>query len=220
MIAPFVVLSPVIVNRRNQTMKPVLLAAFLSCSLLTGGLVSAEEAQETPDSVLDFKMVDIKGEEVELSAYEGQVLLLVNVASKCGLTPQYSQLVELDKKYREKGLRILGFPANNFMGQEPGTNEEIQTFCVEEYNVDFDMFAKISVKGDDIHPLYAFLTEEATNPEFSGEIGWNFAKFLVDREGKVIGRFDPRTKPDAEEVVTAIEAALTPDEPAESPEAK
>ena len=183
--------------------------------LLCRGMVMAV-AEEAPDSVLDFTMKNIQGEDVDLADYKGDVLLVVNVASKCGLTPQYTQLVELDKKYREQGLRILGFPANNFMGQEPGTNEEIQTFCVEKYDVAFDMFSKISVKGDDIDPLYKFLTEEATDPEFAGDIQWNFTKFLVNREGRVIARFEPRTKPDEETVITAIEQALAEEAPAET----
>lgn len=189
-------------------MKNLLLAVLFCGALLVSGAAFAEDAEEAPDSVLDFTMKDIKGEEVDLADYEGQVLLIVNVASKCGLTPQYNQLVELDEKYREQGLRVLGFPANNFMGQEPGTNEEILTFCKENYDVAFDMFSKISVKGDDTHPLYVFLTEEETNPDFAGEIAWNFTKFLVNREGEVIARFEPRTKPDEEEVIAAIEAAL------------
>jgi len=158
--------------------------------------------------VLDHKVTNIDGEEVDLSQYEGKVLLMVNVASKCGLTPQYTQLVELHQKYGERGLRILGFPANNFMGQEPGTDEEIKTFCVKEYNVDFDMFSKISVKGDDIAPLYAELTSKDDNGEFGGKIPWNFTKFLVNKDGKVIARFGPRTKPDAADVVAAIEKEL------------
>lgn len=159
-------------------------------------------------SVYDFTMDDIEGKSVDLERYRGKVSLVVNVASRCGLTPQYTQLVELDKKYRESGLRVLGFPANNFMGQEPGTNEQIQTFCSTKFGVEFDMFAKISVKGKDQHELYKFLTDKAKHGEYGGAIGWNFDKFLVDGNGKVIGRFSPRTKPNDPKVVAAIEAAL------------
>lgn len=159
-------------------------------------------------SPLDFKMVDIDGNEVDLAKYKGKVVLIVNVASKCGLTGQYTQLQELYEEYSEKGLAVLGFPANNFMGQEPGSNEEIKTFCVTKYNVGFDMFAKISVKGKDQHPLYAYLTAKDAGHEFGGPVRWNFGKFLVGRDGQLIGRFSPRTKPDAKEVVTAIETAL------------
>ncbi|MDJ0835746.1 MAG: glutathione peroxidase [Acidobacteriota bacterium] len=158
--------------------------------------------------VLDHKMQDIKGKDVNLADYKGDVLMIVNVASKCGLTPQYNQLVDIHQKYKDKGFRILGFPANNFGKQEPGTNEEIATFCVKEFNVDFDMFSKISVKGDDQAPLYGELTSKEDNGEFGGEIRWNFTKFLVGKDGRVIARFGPRTKPDAPDVVAAIEKAL------------
>lgn len=174
-------------------------------------VAQAEDAQvspDTPESVLDFSMDSIDGEAVDLNSFRGKVLLLVNVASKCGLTGQYKQLTALHEKYREQGFEILGFPANNFMGQEPGTNEEIKLFCQERYDVNFPMFAKISVKGDDQDPLYAFLTGKDTNPEHSGEISWNFEKFLVDRSGEIVARFSPRTKPDAKEVIEAIEKAL------------
>ena len=136
------------------------------------------------------------------------MLLLVNVASEFGLTPQYKGLQKLHKKYNKDGLAILGFPANNFGQQEPGTNKEILAFCTTNYGVEFDMFSKISVKGDDIDPLYASLTSKKKNGEFGGEIEWNFTKFLVDREGKVVKRFDSRIKPEADEVVKAIEGAL------------
>jgi len=158
--------------------------------------------------VLDHKVTNIKGAEVDLNSYKGKVLLIVNVASKCGLTPQYTELVDLHAKYAEKGLTILGFPANDFMGQEPGTDEEILNFCVKEYNVAFDMFSKITVKGDDMAPLYKQLTSAEDNGAFGGPIKWNFTKFLVGTDGKVIGRFGPRTKPDAPEVISAIEAAI------------
>jgi glutathione peroxidase len=159
-------------------------------------------------SVLDFTLNSIDGKSTPLASYKGKVLLIVNVASRCGYTPQYTQLEAVYEKYKDQGLVILGFPANNFMGQEPGTNEEIKTFCSTKYNVTFPLFSKISVKGDDKAPLYQFLTDKTTSPSTGGEIGWNFTKFLVDRDGKVIQRFDSKVKPDAAEVVSAIEGAL------------
>lgn len=162
----------------------------------------------TAKSVYEFKMKDIEGKEVSLSKYKGKVVMLVNVASKCGLTPQYEALQGLYTKYKDQGFVVLGFPANNFMGQEPGTEAEIKEFCSVKYNVTFPLFSKISVKGDDQHPLYQYLTSKETNPDFGGEIKWNFNKFLVGKDGKIIARFEPKVKPDSEEVVQAIEKAL------------
>lgn len=159
-------------------------------------------------SVYDFTLNSIDGQPAPISAYKGKVLLLVNVASKCGFTPQYAGLESIYEKYRDQGLVVIGFPANNFLGQEPGTNEEIKTFCSRTYNVKFPMYSKISVKNDDKAPLYQFLTDKSTNPEFAGEIKWNFTKFLVDRNGKIIARFEPGVKPDSPEVVSAIEKAV------------
>ncbi len=161
-----------------------------------------------PSSPLDFKMDTIEGKPKELKEYRGKAVMMVNVASKCGLTPQYAELEALYRKYKEKGFVILAFPANNFRDQEPGTNEEIARFCKENYDVSFPLFAKISVKGDDIHPLYAWLTSQKTNPKFAGEITWNFEKFLINRKGDVIARFAPRVKPSDEAVVKAIEDVL------------
>jgi glutathione peroxidase len=159
-------------------------------------------------SVLDYTLKNIDGKETKLSDYRGKVLLLVNVASQCGYTPQYEGLQAIYSKYSAQGLVVLGFPANNFGGQEPGTNEEIKQFCTLKYKVSFPMFAKISVKGADIHPLYHFLTSKETDPEFSGDIKWNFNKFLVDRNGKIIARFDSGDKPEGEKVTQAVEKAL------------
>ena len=153
-------------------------------------------------SLYDFTLNSIDGQTAPLAAYKGKVLLLVNVASKCGFTPQYTALEALYEKYKDQGLVVIGFPANNFMAQEPGTNEEIKTFCSRKYNVTFPMYSKISVKGDDKAPLYQFLT--ATG----GEIQWNFTKFLVDRNGKIVARFESAVEPDSEEVTSEIEAAL------------
>lgn len=163
---------------------------------------------EKMDSIHSFKLKDIDGKDTSLSQYKGKVVMLVNVASKCGLTPQYEGLQRVYDKYKDRGFVILGFPANNFGAQEPGTNEEIKSFCSLKYNVTFPIFSKISVKGDDIHPLYKFLTDKETNPEYAGDIKWNFNKFLVDKNGKVIARFEPKVTPESEQVVAAIEKAL------------
>jgi len=157
---------------------------------------------------LDFKVKSIDQKPVDLSTYKGDVLLVVNVASKCGLTPQYEQLESVYTKYKDKGFKVLGFPANEFLGQEPGTDEDIAKFCSTKYKVDFPMFSKIVVKGEGIAPLYEFLTSAKTNPDFAGDITWNFEKFLIGRDGKVVKRFSPKVKPDAPEVVEAIEAEL------------
>jgi glutathione peroxidase len=159
-------------------------------------------------SVYDFTVNDIDNKPVKLDTYKGKVVLIVNVASKCGYTPQYEGLQATYAKYKDKGLVVLGFPANNFMGQEPGTNEEIKQFCSLKYNVTFPLFAKISVKGEDKHALYKFLTDKTTNPDFGGEISWNFNKFLVDKNGKIIARFASGDKPEGEKVTQAIEMAL------------
>ena len=159
-------------------------------------------------SLLDFKMRDIDGKDVKLKKYKGDVLLVVNVASKCGYTPQYEALQATYAKYKDKGFEILGFPANNFGGQEPGTAEEIKEFCSSKYKVTFPLFAKISVKGEDQDPLYKFLTSTDTNPKLGGDIKWNFTKFLVDRKGNVVERFEPKVKPDSPEVTAAIEKYL------------
>ena len=159
-------------------------------------------------SVYDFTVNDIDGNPVSLAKYKGQVVLIVNTASRCGFTPQYEGLQSLYSKYKDRGFVVLGFPANNFKGQEPGTDQEIKAFCVTKYDVNFPMFSKISVKGDDQHPLYQYLTAQSTDPQFSGEITWNFNKFLVDRNGRIVARFDSRDKPEDEKTIQAIEKTL------------
>jgi glutathione peroxidase len=154
-------------------------------------------------SIYDFSEKTIKGELKPLSTYKGKVALIVNVASKCGLTPQYKGLEELFETYRERGFVILGFPANNFAAQEPASNSEIAEFCETQFNVKFDLFAKISVKGDDMDPLYQYLTTEAPH---ASEIKWNFQKFLVDRNGQVVANIDPRTEP--KDIAPMIEKLL------------
>ena len=157
---------------------------------------------------LDFTVKTIDGQEKKLSDYKGQVVLLVNVASKCGLTPQYKALESTYEKYKDKGLVVIGFPANNFRGQEPGTDAEIKEFCTTKYDVSFPMMSKISVAGDDKHPLYKYLTEGGAGEDVAGDVEWNFAKFLVDRNGNVIARFTSRTKPEEPQVGATIEKAL------------
>ncbi len=159
-------------------------------------------------SALSFKMESLDGQEVDLSKYNGKVVMVVNVASKCGLTPQYEQLQALNDKYADKGLAILGFPCNQFAGQEPGTATDIQEFCHKNYGVTFDMFAKVDVNGDEASDLYKLLTSLETKPTGAGDISWNFEKFILDRNGIVVGRFGPKTKPDAPEIVALIEEQL------------
>jgi glutathione peroxidase len=161
-----------------------------------------------PASPLDFTVKDIDENDANLSQYKGKVVLIVNVASKCGYTPQYTALEKLYMDHKDQGFVILGFPANNFKSQEPGTDEEIKTFCSSKYNVTFPLMSKISVKGDDKAPLYKFLTEEPTAGDFKGDITWNFNKFLVDRNGNVIARFASPTKPDDTKLVAALQSAL------------
>jgi len=153
-------------------------------------------------------MKDIDGKDVKLKSYKGNVLLVVNTASKCGYTPQYEGLQATFDKYKDRRFYVLGFPANNFGDQEPGTAAEIKEFCESKYKVTFPMFAKISVKGDDQDPLYSYLTKKETNPEFAGDITWNFNKFLIDRKGKVVARFTSKDKPDGEAINAAIEKYL------------
>jgi glutathione peroxidase len=177
--------------------------AFLAVLLL--GATSLMAAETT---VYDFTMNSIDGQPVPFANFKGKVMLLVNVASRCGFTPQYSALESIYEKYKSRGFVIAGVPANNFGGQEPGSNQEIKTFCTANYNVTFPMMSKVSVKGRDITPLYKFLTDKQANPKTGGEIEWNFTKFLVGPDGRVIARFDSAIAPDSEEVVSAIEKAL------------
>jgi glutathione peroxidase len=157
--------------------------------------------------VLNFKMKTIDGKEVDLSKYQGKVVLFVNVASECGLTPQYKGLQALHDKYAREGLAIIGVPANEFGSQEPGSNREISQFCTSKYGVKFDMLAKVVVKGEGICPLYKFLTSKETDPKFAGDIKWNFTKFLIV-DGEIVARFEPRVEPQSPEVIKAIEEGL------------
>jgi glutathione peroxidase len=161
----------------------------------------------TAGSIYDIKVKDIDGKETSLKPYEGKVILIVNVASKCGLTPQYKALEAVYEKYKDKGLVIVGFPCNQFAGQEPGTNEEIKKFCTDKYNVTFPLYDKIDVNGANRHQLYVALA--GTDSPFPGDIKWNFGKFLISRDGKIIKRFEPKTTPDSPDVTAAVEAALS-----------
>ncbi|TAE25804.1 MAG: glutathione peroxidase [Candidatus Kapaibacterium sp.] len=162
-------------------------------------------AMSNAASIHEFTVNSIEGKPVKLEDYKGKVVLIVNVASRCGFTPQYEGLEKLYKQYSSKGFVVLAFPANNFMGQEPGTDADIKQFCSTKYNVTFPMFSKISVKGDDMHPLYQFLTTKSTP---AGDVRWNFGKFLIGKDGKIIARYDSKVAPEAAELTSAIDAAL------------
>ena len=187
---------------------------ILSLALAFGALTTMATADDAKKGAhdhecsLDFKMKSIDGEMVDLEDYEGNVVLIVNTASQCGLTPHYAGLQDLYSKYKEKGFVVLGFPCNQFGRQEPGTEAEIKEFCSTEYKVTFPMFAKIDVNGDDAAPLYKKLTSQDVKPTGKGKISWNFEKFLIDREGNLVNRFSPRTTPDDAELVKAIEGEL------------
>lgn len=185
-----------------QMLRNTLKAALLFC--LFSMVTMSSPAADAPFYAIKVK--DIDGKERSLSDYKGKVLLIVNVASECGLTPQYAGLEALHKKYQAKGVTVLGFPCNDFGGQEPGTEKEIKEFCLKRYQVTFPMFEKVVVVGKEKHALYEFLTGKAAT--FPGEVSWNFGKFLISKEGKVIKRFDPDTEPEAQEVTEAIEKAI------------
>ena len=177
-----------------------LLAFILTCVFVQGVLGAAAP------SVYDYKIKTLEGKPASLADYKGKVILLVNVASKCGYTPQYKALEALQEKYASKGFTVLGVPCNDFGAQEPGSSEEIRKFCTENYNVTFPLTEKVHVKGAEQHPLYARLTRPGA--EFPGDIKWNFSKFLIGRDGKVLKRFESPVKPDSKEMAEAIESAL------------
>jgi glutathione peroxidase len=192
-------------------MQKLVAAAFAGSVLLLAGtaqIPADEKGDKKVAPVLNFKLDSLDGKPVDLSKYQGKVVLMVNVASQCGLTPQYKGLEALHEKYAKEGLAILGFPANDFGKQEPGTNQEIAQFCESNYGVKFDMFAKVVVKGKGQCALYKFLTSKETDPKFAGPITWNFEKFLINRKGEIVSRFKPQVKPEAKDVVKAIEDAL------------
>ena len=176
--------------------------SMLLFALLLLQVVSVQAA----DALYDIPLKNIDGQPTSLTAYKGKVLLIVNVASKCGYTPQYAGLEALQEKYKDKGLVVLGFPCNQFGGQEPGTNEEIKQFCSSKYQVTFPLFDKIDVNGPHRHQLYTMLAGEGS--PFPGDIKWNFSKFLIGRDGKILKRFESKVKPDSPELVQAVETAL------------
>ena len=178
------------------------IASILLSAVLAAPMVFAQ----TSTSLYDIKLKDIDGKDTSLSAYKGKVVLIVNVASKCGFTPQYEGLEALQKKYEAKGFTVLGFPCNDFGAQEPGTPEEIKEFCSSKYSVTFPLEGKLHVKGAEQHPLYAALTGKSA--PFPGDIKWNFEKFVISRDGKILKRFDSRATPESAPVTTAIESAL------------
>jgi glutathione peroxidase len=188
----------------TQYLEEIVRNLAIVLTLCVAGVCMASPA----NSVYNFTLKSIDGQPVSLSSYHGKVLLLVNVASKCGYTPQYAGLESLYEKYKDRGLIIVGIPANNFAGQEPGTNAEIKTFCRNKYNVSFPMMSKVSVLGEDKTPLYVFLTDKSVNPQIGGDIKWNFTKFLFDRNGKPVARFEPAVTPDSPQVTAAVESAL------------
>jgi glutathione peroxidase len=187
-------------------MKKLKRSALALLFLVTGCM--AQDKEVAVNSIYDIEVNRITGEAVKMEQYQGKVLLIVNTASKCGFTGQYEGLQKLYETYQDRGFVILGFPSNDFMRQEPGSNEEIQNFCKLNYGVTFPLFEKISVKGKEQHPLYTFLTSKTTNPEFGGKISWNFNKFLISKEGNIVNRFGSRTKPDDPDLVGAIEQEL------------
>ncbi|MBC8106696.1 MAG: glutathione peroxidase [Anaerolineae bacterium] len=189
----------------NKTIATI--ALMLSALLVTCVLAGDDKKEGNPvPPVLNFKMKSLAGEEVDLSKYQGKVVLMVNTASKCGYTPQYKDLEALYKKYQDKGLVVLGFPADNFGHQEPGTDTQIAEFCQKSFGVTFPMFSKVSVKGADEVPLFKLLTTQSPD---AGEIKWNFEKFLISRDGKIMNRFRSKVNPSSDEVAKAVEAELT-----------
>lgn len=186
-------------------MKLLTLAAVAALA----GVVATGFAEDTKvTGPLEYKIKDIDGKDFDLSKFKGKVVLLVNVASQCGYTKQYEGLQELYAKYEKDGLVVVGIPSNDFGKQEPGSDEEIKKFCSSKYSVTFPMMSKVVVKGTDKVPLYQFLTSKDTNPDFAGEIGWNFEKFLIGRDGKVVARFKSAVEPTSDEMVKAIKTQL------------
>jgi glutathione peroxidase len=180
----------------------------LSAAIFTAMIATSSKADAPKQSVYSFTVKNIDGKDIKLKKYKGDVLLIVNTASLCGNTPQYAALESLYEQYKGQGFRILGFPANDFAQQEPGSNGQIKEFCTSKYKVSFDMFSKISVKQPDQAPLYTYLTDKTSDPQFGGDIEWNFAKFLIGRDGTILNRFPAGHSPASDDVVTAIKAAL------------
>ncbi|MEI7837900.1 MAG: glutathione peroxidase [Planctomycetota bacterium] len=191
-----------------KTLELGCLCLIIPALLLAGSAQGGQKETNTVNSIYEFNVSRIDGTATNLTEYKGKVLLIVNVASRCGFTGQYAGLQKLYSTYRDRGLVVVGFPANDFLGQEPGSNKEIAEFCSMKYHVTFPMFEKIVVTGGEMHPLYKYLTGKTTNPEFSGRITWNFNKFLVGRDGRILARFGSRTEPEHKDVIAAVEKAL------------
>ena len=185
-----------------------LVLGLMSLIVIAGVAIGQTKTGGKVPEVLNFTMNSLGGQPVNLSKYQGRVVLIVNTASECGYTYQYEGIQALHKKYASQGLSVLGFPSNDFGQQEPGTNAEIQQFCKANYGVEFDMFSKIDVLGESKAPLYRFLTSKSTNPQWAGDVSWNFEKFLIDREGRIVGRFLSAVEPMSAEVTGAVESAL------------
>lgn len=193
-----------------------LMGVAVSAALISGCAVAQTTTTPTTPqatkkgvpAVLNFTMKSLDGNDVNLSKYSGKVILVVNTASRCGYTKQFGGLQALNEKYAGQGLAVLGFPSNDFGGQDPGTDEQIGAFCKKNYGVSFDMFSKVTVKGENKAPFFKYLTDAQTNPASPGEIGWNFEKFLISRDGKIIGRYKSKVAPDSPELVKAVEAEL------------
>jgi glutathione peroxidase len=183
--------------------------SFIALTLFSSVLVSQQKEQTAVNkkSIYDFSMKTIDGKDQSLADFKGNVLLIVNVASQCGYTPQYKDIESVYEKYKKKGFKVLAFPANNFGEQEPGTDQEIKTFCESKYSVTFDLFSKISVKGDDQHPLYRYITKDSPYP---GDVKWNFQKYLVDKNGTIVAMFPSRVKPTDQAFIEKLEALLSP----------
>jgi glutathione peroxidase len=194
------------VNRLEENTVRTLIWSVIGLLVLAPAAVRAEDKEKKPSSALDFTMKGIDGKDVDLSQYKGKVVLIVNVASKCGFTKQYKGLQKLYEKYGKDGLVVIGVPANQFGNQEPGTDADIAEFCTSKYSVTFPMMSKVVVKGDGICPLYQYLTSKKTNPTFGGPIRWNFTKFLVARNGEIVHRFEPQVTP--EQFAPSVETEL------------
>jgi glutathione peroxidase len=200
--------SPLATSESGEIQMAKILFLMVAVLMIGAGVRAADKETQKAPPALRFTMHALDGKAVDLARYHGKVVLIVNVASECGLTPQYEQLQALHNKYKDQGLAVIGFPCNQFGMQEPGSAAEIQQFCTRNYGVTFDLFAKVDVNGEQACPLYKHLQSLPTKPKGAGAISWNFEKFLLSRKGDVVARFAPATKPDAPDVVARIEAEL------------
>ncbi len=197
-----------LLNTTNFAILFVFLSACSNTKTNTKQELEASKPISSISSIYEFSMTSIDLKTIPLSQYKEKVLLIVNTASKCGLTPQYKEIEAFYKTYKEKGVEVLGFPANNFLSQEPGSDKEIASFCISNYGVSFQMFSKISVKGKDIHPLYQYLTQKSNNGVLDASVSWNFQKFVIDQNGKLITSFSPKTSVSEPEFIKTIDDLL------------